>query len=338
MRHTLTLFLGFFAVTAAFAQSQRPSSISDVTITPTGVAAANVYDKVDTVLVPSSYANTNCQNLSIYTFTNQGQPAGFIFGFNAFLDYSKGYLFNAYGDVDEVFAPIAAKILVDTLTGGQFHARIYSVNMSDSSVTLLGVSDPITYANIDTSVVGGIPAMNAFTFSSPVTVNGYFLAMIDAYSWADTASGIVLYANGATCGTGDTWESWLTQASDTAFVPTNQTWNSNGQPLNADVFMGVSILNATLPLSTDKHETLNASTYPVPANNVVNISYNLSSAADVNLVVTNVQGQVIDARNEGLRGSGANLATLDVHNWASGIYFYTLKAGAGQVTGKIVVE
>lgn len=74
---------------------------------------------------------------------------------------------------------------------------------------------------------------------------------------------------------------------------------------------------------------------PNPANNQVNISFNLAKASDVKVSLTNVVGQVVATQNMNNTSNGK--ATFNTAALPSGVYVYTLQANGEKTTGRVVV-
>lgn len=77
--------------------------------------------------------------------------------------------------------------------------------------------------------------------------------------------------------------------------------------------------------------------YPNPFNPTTTIAYSLKQAADVALEVFNVTGQKVATLAEGRQPAGQYDVNFDAADFASGIYFYTLKANGQSLTRKMVL-
>lgn len=78
--------------------------------------------------------------------------------------------------------------------------------------------------------------------------------------------------------------------------------------------------------------------YPNPFVNETNINVTLVKNAEVILDVFNLTGQKVYSRNYGTLQSGSNTLKVKSDNLTTGVYFYTVEAGASKVTRKMVVK
>ena len=76
---------------------------------------------------------------------------------------------------------------------------------------------------------------------------------------------------------------------------------------------------------------------PNPFSNNTTITYTLDQRADVNLTVYNVAGAKVLEMNEGSKNAGSHQILLSADNLNSGVYYYTVSAGANQITKKMIV-
>lgn len=96
------------------------------------------------------------------------------------------------------------------------------------------------------------------------------------------------------------------------------------------------------PTSINQHEKLAtdyylAQNYPNPFNPTTNIQYSIPKLADVSLKVFDILGNDVATLVDRKQSTGVYNATFDGSNLASGIYFYTLKAGAFTATKKLML-
>ncbi len=82
--------------------------------------------------------------------------------------------------------------------------------------------------------------------------------------------------------------------------------------------------------------TLNQN-FPNPFNPSTVISFKLATAGEVKLVVTNSLGEVVEELVNGYKNSGVHNVSFDGTNLASGVYNYTLTAGTGIISKKMIL-
>jgi hypothetical protein len=76
---------------------------------------------------------------------------------------------------------------------------------------------------------------------------------------------------------------------------------------------------------------------PNPFNPTTSIRYNLPVASPVKLTVFDASGREVATLVNGQREAGSHQVTFDGSNLSSGVYFYTLKAGANIASGKMAL-
>lgn len=110
--------------------------------------------------------------------------------------------------------------------------------------------------------------------------------------------------------------------------------NKNNRQDKATVIFKLSA-NPTNIQNVVANSTLRA--YPNPASGNVNIDYSYSgNASSLNLVVKNLMGSILTTKSLDVNG---NKVMLDVSEYSSGIYFYSLEAdGKPVVTKKLLVK
>jgi len=78
--------------------------------------------------------------------------------------------------------------------------------------------------------------------------------------------------------------------------------------------------------------------FPNPFNESTLVSFNLGTASDVVLEITDLAGKVVENKNLGGFVSGTHTFEISADNLNSGVYFYTLVSGNSRVTNKMVVK
>ncbi len=75
--------------------------------------------------------------------------------------------------------------------------------------------------------------------------------------------------------------------------------------------------------------------YPNPAKGILSISFNMATAADVTVTLTNILGEQVCQQI--VANATTSRAIFDVTSFAEGIYIYTVSANGQQTTGRVVV-
>ncbi|MCX6223582.1 MAG: T9SS type A sorting domain-containing protein [Bacteroidia bacterium] len=77
--------------------------------------------------------------------------------------------------------------------------------------------------------------------------------------------------------------------------------------------------------------------YPNPFTDQTGINYSLDREANVRLEITDLTGQVVLMKDEGMRPVGSHRLEIQNPGLAPGIYFYTLYARQNRETKKMVI-
>ena len=77
--------------------------------------------------------------------------------------------------------------------------------------------------------------------------------------------------------------------------------------------------------------------YPNPFNPSTNIKFTLKESGNASLRVYNTLGQLIMTINEGYKPAGTYNVNINMDNFASGIYFYSLQEGNNLLTKKMLL-
>ena len=76
---------------------------------------------------------------------------------------------------------------------------------------------------------------------------------------------------------------------------------------------------------------------PNPTSNSTSINYSLNESANVNFEIVDITGKVIYTENMGNKGAGLYSINLNTADYAAGVYYYTMTAGADKLTCKMMV-
>ncbi len=116
-----------------------------------------------------------------------------------------------------------------------------------------------------------------------------------------------------------------------------QTAGTDGKPLG-DLNWYPKELSAVRRVPNAVPTDFNLSqNYPNPFNPSTEISVSLKQAGVMSLKVYNVLGEVVDVVVQGYKPAGVYSYDVNMDQFASGVYFYTLREGANMLTKKMVL-
>ena len=77
---------------------------------------------------------------------------------------------------------------------------------------------------------------------------------------------------------------------------------------------------------------------PNPANNETMIAVKTTNAATINLTISNMLGQQVYSTQDVANASGVYTFRVNVSDFNTGVYFYTVTVGDKSVSKKMIVE
>lgn len=195
-----------------------------------------------------------------------------------------------------------------------------------ADMCLDGVEYTLQAANISAN---NTMVWNKFPVNPTAPLTGYALTAGTTYIAAISHYGgtedMVVQAGG---GSADNFATWL-------FDQTDATWYY--MTTRPKIRMGMDPAGL---LGVEEVEMTNLSlsqNVPNPAAETSTISYSLTESANVTFEVVDVTGKVIYTENMGNKGAGVYSLTLNTAEYANGIYYYTMNAGAEKITKKMIV-
>lgn len=100
--------------------------------------------------------------------------------------------------------------------------------------------------------------------------------------------------------------------------------------VDAVTLMGVSKIN--------NNDVFVGQNFPNPVNGTTTFNVSLKKASSILVEVTDVVGKVIYTETIAAGVAGSQTITLNTNNWQSGVYFYSVTAGAQKVTKQMIVN
>lgn len=99
------------------------------------------------------------------------------------------------------------------------------------------------------------------------------------------------------------------------------------------------MINVDAVSGVEENTTVNnVNVYPNPTDGITNIAVNLVNDAQVNVVVYNVYGQLVQVINDSNLNQGANNLTFNASSLSSGIYFVKVTIDGETITKKVTVR
>lgn len=298
---------------------------SDYTdISSDGTPDNNVDTLVYTVTPNSGTGSQYARDNNVFTTNGMwnGAGNGYIMG-NTFDVYTNATLYSIDVSLDASTDPgvIGCVILyeIDPSTG-DFNPLIDNC--------LDGYEYPIQANQISTGTIErwvSFPVNGAAPLTGyPLTAGTQYIAAISHYGGADE---MVIQQGGSAPGG---WTVWL-------FDQTDATWYY--MTTKPKVRMGFD--NGVSFLGAEETEIVNlglSQNMPNPANGNTSIGYSLKQNSDVVFTIVDVTGKVVYNENMGNKAAGTYSLNLDVNQFANGVYYYTMTAGAEKITKKMVIS
>lgn len=285
------------------------------------------------VVLASIAANAQVDTLTEFftgTPTIYGaQGGGYVTGNNNYGDIAKGMRFNSAnglangGSISNVllWAPIKND------NGGSFIVKIHEFGTTTTLGPVLG-SVTIPLSSVDTTLAtgyamaGGLPYNVNATFSTPVAIPASKDVLVMVYLPTTAGDTIALVSNTS----GD----WANAATHTFEIWSDNSLNDFASAWQGGVNVAMAIFPVVNFVAGVEENTITASVYPNPANDVLNI--NLSSNA-TSVSIIGMDGKVISTE-----AINANTAAVNVSNLVAGVYFYEIVAENGTVVRNTFVK
>ncbi len=344
MKKTLLSILALSA-SAVFAQNATVGSI------PAGAASLINGDKAtnDTLFLEGGICSQQgIFYVSGFGGTSSAPTATSQQGAIDMTEIAQGFTHASGGTVSGGYAIIADK-WVGPANGASstFYLKIYEVS-AGKPTTLLGTSNPVSFANLDTTAANGV---TFFTFATPVAVGTAFAAALTVTDGTATTDSLSLLAsfpfNGQAqgiaqiygdCAQGSSYFK-IAAGANTAWLSYKENVNSQAptEYLDPKLMLGL-FLSVNDTVSIEKNETISYSIFPNPTSDVLNVQYSLTKEGTVSMNVTDLTGRVI--RNIVKENQGTFQATeqINIAGLNAGIYLLTVNANGNTTTQKFIVR
>jgi len=98
------------------------------------------------------------------------------------------------------------------------------------------------------------------------------------------------------------------------------------------------ISSVEIPVDKSAHMFEFINLYPNPSEEYFTITYSTSKVLDIDVLLVNQHGQILQTKNEGTVNTGIHNTTIDVSNLPAGVYQAVLKSGGTMLTKSAVVK
>ncbi|MBI3500499.1 MAG: T9SS type A sorting domain-containing protein [Bacteroidetes bacterium] len=112
---------------------------------------------------------------------------------------------------------------------------------------------------------------------------------------------------------------------------------TSGGTINSILFWFGAKIGGGAAVNNLSSNLLSVSATPNPAFDVTTIRYELNESENVSLSIVDLSGKEVFSQAQGTKAQGKHQVKVDVSNFNSGMYFYTLTAGNYKMTGKMSV-
>lgn len=312
MKKVYTLLASVLIAGSAFAQ--RSTSETRV------IENSNIQMPTGTEMVIDTVAPTIvCATPGV--FLTGSSNGGYVAGTNGYGDLEKGVIMFPQSSykITDLLVYVGAK---EQVSGGSLVAYIYPVDTAAGSIgAAVATSDPVSVSSIDTS-----GALTEFSFSTPATLSNVYIMSVEVDNGGDTI-GIVHTNDG--CGGNTAVEKW-----------SDGSWYAMADPSGWGLDVQFYIFAVTDDNISNEENVLSATTatvFPNPANESINLVYDLKNNAEVTISVMDIQGRVVQSMNEA-QTAGGQRVEMNVSELSAGTYFYNIQSGEQTINGKFVVR
>ncbi|MCY3551366.1 MAG: S8 family serine peptidase [Candidatus Poribacteria bacterium] len=246
-------------------------------------------------------------------------------------------------DQESNYEKISARLPMAFNPGDFFYLNVIHNNPAGKSIRFTGASThPIKRVELDVNCDGVVNLKDLVEVAKKFKAVGVNIEDINGDGIVDLDDMKIIakkMAGAPAAPTGsqvaiETIQQWLAEA--------KQTGNTD-----PDFLRGIAMLEQLVALLTPMETALLAN-YPNPFNPETWIPYQLATTADVTLTIYDIQGRVVRALDLGHQRAGTYHARSRAAYWdgrnavgepvASGVYFYTLKAGDFSATRKLLIR
>lgn len=320
---TVDINSGTYTGTSNMVNSAQ-GQVDTLNVTPAYIPAAAVGSHNVTVTVASDFTDDDPSNNVV---TDAFQVTNFIYArdrgnatggtFNSGDPYEVGNEFDIFAN--QTIYGINVQIGTASQGSPVIYGKLYSISPSGFNEERTTNDYFVTAADISAGATVTLPFLMPFN----AVAGESYLIVVGSYGGQPGTNDLVTGTNG-------------TSAPQTSFYldGTDGTWYyTTSTPvvrMNMDISIGVEELSLALA-------TLGQN-FPNPADNNTTITYSVKESSNILFEITDLTGKVVFAANQGTQAPGDYQLVVNVEDFASGMYFYTLVANGQKITKKMMVK
>jgi hypothetical protein len=263
------------------------------------------------------------------------QPIGSCTDVDLFADQNGGYVFgnNSRGDKEKMqkyptpsgYGMYQTLIYVMYKTMANPDSNLYSTIYTVDPIThgpgdTIFTSDPTTMSNVTTDMG---EFWTAFNFPIAIPIPDSFFVSFSLPRWDGDTIGVGATQNGCYPDQQVAWE----RRSNNTFHPINDgtstSWLINTEIFMAPVLVQIESNGDQLPLSYNGITIIE--TFPNPADERLNIKFELEESSEVELQIVDLSGKILLRKDYGIMRQGQNELVADVSALPAGVYNYGVR-------------
>lgn len=255
----------------------------------------------------------------IYARDNGTQDGG---TYNSGDAYEVGNIFDMFSD-DTI---CSINVTINNSSGGAplIYGKLYSIDAGTGDFIFMEQSDD--YLVTSTDISGQAEVMLPLISPQLLNANESYLVVVGAYGDGGASNDLVT----STAGESEAQTTYY-------FDGTDQTWYyTTSTPMvrmnfDKDAWIAADVEEFEADFNLRQN-------VPNPASGTTAIYFDLISAANAKLTISDVSGKVIETMTLGNLPAGSHVKDIDVSNYASGMYYYTLSTDVASRTKKMMIK
>jgi hypothetical protein len=328
----------FFLTTVLFFSSFRTSAQRDVDLTHLHKVSRSDLSKSVTeeknsiffdTLIPDIFFDT-C-SATLFSF---GDPSfwGFVGGTNEFIDLEKAQRFTYPASSLDVIEVFVAFSNISVVGDGEVSIKVYNEDPETGAPgELVGTSDPLNVSDLLLDPTQVLLTQFTFTEQPVVTTENFFLSL-DISNLYESRDTLGILMTDFDCGDGAL--SWELFSDGVTWVSIEDSWNLESNYF----FAAVVFINET---TTSTHDVFNEierlTVWPNPAQEAIQISYELERQSDVEFSIYGSDGRLVYRESLVDDFPGSKTKSIELGGIAAGAYFIQMRTIDGIRSSRILV-